>query len=264
MIEHGWPFLFTLLVWWLSTGVILYLDGLPRTTFKWTMGAFTALLIIGFWGLLQTKNDDTVAGAYAAFVCALLIWAWQEVAFLLGYITGSRRTPCIATAAGLARFRAAFGTVNHHEVALVVLGLAIFAMTWHGENATGLWTFLSLWLMRQSAKLNVYLGVRNLSEAFLPPHLDYLKTYFSRKSMNPLFPVSIVLATALATVLWTSAVHSAATTFDSVSLTFVATLLSLGVLEHWLMMLPVAPESLWRWAMRKPEETGWKPAHIAK
>ena len=28
--------------------------------------------------------------------------------------------------------------------------------------------------MRTSAKLNLFLGVRNLSEEFLPPHLAYL------------------------------------------------------------------------------------------
>ena len=34
--------------------------------------------------------------------------------------------------------------------------------------------------MRQSAKLNVFLGVRNLSEEFLPQHLHYLQSYFTR------------------------------------------------------------------------------------
>ncbi len=31
-----------------------------------------------------------------------------------------------------------------------------------------------LWAMRQSAKLNLFLGVRNLSDELLPPHLRYL------------------------------------------------------------------------------------------
>jgi putative photosynthetic complex assembly protein 2 len=264
MSTHVWPFLFTLLVWWFSTGVILYLDRLPRTTFKWTMSVFAGLLILAVWVLHQTKNDTTLLSAYAAFSSGLIVWAWQEVAFLLGYITGSRRQPCPPNAIGMTRFKLALSTVNHHELVLTVLLLLVFAITWQGENLTGLWTFLSLWLMRQSAKLNIYLGARNLSEAFLPAHLEYLHTYFSRKSMNPLFPVSVVTATAMATVLWGSALHQAATPFEAASLTFVATLLSLGVLEHWMMMLPIAPESLWRWAMRKPPENTWKPAPIAK
>ena len=38
--------------------------------------------------------------------------------------------------------------------------------------------------MRQSAKLNVFLGVRNLNADFLPDHLKYLQTYFVRAPMN--------------------------------------------------------------------------------
>ena len=52
----------------------------------------------------------------------------------------------------------------------------MFALTRDGANQVGLWTFVILWAMRQSAKLNVFLGVRNLSEEFLPEHLRYLET----------------------------------------------------------------------------------------
>ena len=35
------PIFFALFVWWFSTGVILYLDGLPVRTFKWSRLAAT-------------------------------------------------------------------------------------------------------------------------------------------------------------------------------------------------------------------------------
>ena len=38
------PIFFALFVWWFSTGAILYLDGLPVPTFKWSMLAATLLL----------------------------------------------------------------------------------------------------------------------------------------------------------------------------------------------------------------------------
>ena len=41
---------FAIFIWWFSTGLILYLNGLPRWTFKWTLtGAsfFLALALIG-------------------------------------------------------------------------------------------------------------------------------------------------------------------------------------------------------------------------
>ncbi len=264
MIEHGWPLIYTLFVWWFSTGVILYLDGLPRRTFKWTMTGATIMLAFALAGLALTKDSTRITDAYLAFSCSVLVWAWQEVAFLLGYITGPRRTACPAGAIGWRRAKFAIGAVLHHELALIFLAAAVVMLTWRGENLTGLWTFLTLWLMRQSAKLNIFLGARNLSESFLPPHLQYLQTYFARKSMNPLFPISVVGATTLATVVWQAAFKDQASGFEAASLTFVATLISLAILEHWFMMLPFPPETLWRWAMRKPAGAQWRPAPIVK
>ena len=93
MTQHVWPVLFTLGVWWFSTGAILYLDGLPRRTFKWTMGAATVMLGLALWGLAVSSQQTSVGSAYCAFLCAVLVWAWQEIAFLLGYVTGPRRSP---------------------------------------------------------------------------------------------------------------------------------------------------------------------------
>jgi len=78
------PLVFTLFVWWFSTGVILYLDGLPRRTFKWTFAGASVVCVAGLAGLVASSSQTTVASAYCGFTCALLVWAWQEVAFLLG------------------------------------------------------------------------------------------------------------------------------------------------------------------------------------
>ena len=72
MAEILLPVLYTLFVWWFSTGVILYLDGLPRSTFKWTLGAGTLLLVLAFAGLHETADDTRVTGAYLAFTAALV------------------------------------------------------------------------------------------------------------------------------------------------------------------------------------------------
>jgi len=244
------PILYTLFVWWFSTGVILYLDGLPRWTFKWTLLGATFLLALALLGLYVTASDTRVSGAYLAFTCAIVVWAWQEVAFLLGYVTGPRRTPCPAGATGWRRTGYALQTVLHHELALVVLGAAVVVLTWDGANQTGLWTFMVLWVMRQSAKLNVFLGARNLNEAFLPDHLKYLQTYFARKSMNPLFPVAVLVSSAVAWLLWQAALAEGIGAFEATSLAFAATLLALAVLEHAFMMLPLPSEALWNWGLR--------------
>lgn len=250
MTELALPVAYTLFAWWFSTGVILYLDGLPPRTFPFTLQCATVLLGAALWALVHTRNDVSVAGAYCAFTCALLVWAWQEVAFLLGVVTGPRRTACPPGATGWRRTGYAIQAVLYHELALIVLAIAVVACVGPGENRVGLWTFMTLWVMRQSAKLNIFLGVRNLGENFLPPHIAYLKTYFKRAPMNALFPFSVTLATGAAILVWWQLVTGTGSAFDTAGLALVGTMLALGALEHWLLVLPLPTEALWRWGMR--------------
>jgi putative photosynthetic complex assembly protein 2 len=250
MTQYALPLIFTLFIWWFSTGAILFLNGLPSRTFKWTMLGTSVVLVAALAGLGLTRDDTSVSGAYLAFTSGVMVWAWQEVAFLLGYVTGPRRTPCPPESSGWQRAGYAFMAVMHHELALVGLGLAVVALTWGGENPTGLWTFMILWVMRQSAKLNVFLGVRNLNEGFLPIHLKYLQTYFTRRAMNRLFPVSVIVSSVVAAMIWQAATATGITAFDATALTFAATMLTLAVLEHWFMVLPLPFEVMWNWGLK--------------
>ncbi|WP_088278666.1 putative photosynthetic complex assembly protein PuhE [Ideonella sp. A 288] len=263
MAELTLPVLFTLFAWWFSTGVILYLDGLPRHTFVWTLGGATALLGGALWALAHTRDDLSVAGAYCAFTCALLVWAWQEVAFLLGVVTGPRRTACPPGAIGWRRFHFALQAVLYHELALIVLAVAVLACVGDGTNRVGVWTYFALWAMRQSAKLNVFLGVRNLGESFLPEHLAYLKSYFQRRPMNVLFPISVTVATAAAVAVWWRLIDGGAGAHDTAALALVGTLVALGALEHWLLVLPLPTEALWRWGLRSHRPDVLDPAQPA-
>jgi putative photosynthetic complex assembly protein 2 len=241
---------FTLWAWWFSTGVILYLDGLHPRTFVRSLRVATLLLGAALWGLVYTRGDTTVAGAYMAFGCALLVWAWQELAFLLGVVTGPRKTACPPDARGWRRFVLAVQAVLYHEFALLVLAIAVLACVGDGANRVGVWTYLSLWAMRQSAKLNVFLGVRNLGESFLPAHLAYLSSYFRRRRLNALFPVSVALASAAAAAVWWHLLTGSAGPHERAALALTGTLLALGALEHWLLVLPLPTDALWRWGMR--------------
>jgi len=200
MWEHGLAILYALFIWWFSTGLILYLDGLPRRTFSWSMIVMTVIALAALYGLWFTGSDTSLTGAYLSFTCGLLIWAWHELSFLTGCVTGPRRTPCPEVSGFWTRFRYASETVIHHELAIAATAALMAALTWGAANQIGLWTFVILWLMRLSAKLNIFLGVANLAEEFLPPHLRYLESYFRRRPLNLLFPVSVTVST-IATVL---------------------------------------------------------------
>lgn len=250
MLQFALPIAFTILVWWFSTVAILYLDGLPRWTFKWTLGSATLLAALALVGLSVTADDTRVSGAYLAFVCSLVVWGWAEVAFLLGAVTGPRRSACPPGARGWRRAGYALQSVLHHELALALLALAVTVAVADGPNQTGWWTFIVLWAMRQSAKLNVFLGVRNLGERLLPAHLSYLQTYFRRRRLNALFPVSMLASTVAAVLLWQAASADGRGAHEVAALSLLGSLLVLGIVEHVFMLLPLPTDALWRWGLR--------------
>jgi len=253
------PLLYTLLVWWVSTGVILYLNGLPRRWHPALMAAATVLLGIALCGVAVTADDTRVSGAFLAFTAAIGVWAWQELGFLLGYVTGPRRVACPPQARGWRRVGHALMAILWHELALLLLGAAIAWLSWGEANQVALWTFAALWLMRLSAKLNVFLGVRNLNEQFLPEHLRYLHSYFRQRPGNALFASSVIAGTLLAAAVWQAALQPGAGAFAVTGAALVATLLSLAVIEHWFMVLPLPSEKLWAWGMKSRQAAAVEP-----
>jgi putative photosynthetic complex assembly protein 2 len=249
MADYWLPALFTLLVWWASTGLIIYLDGLRRETFRWTMLGATSLLLVGLTGLHTVAWDTSATGAWLGFVCGLLCWAWIEIAFLTGLVTGPRRTAIAPTLRGWPRLRAALAAILWHELAIMAMAGVIVALTWGAPNQIGTWTFVAFWVMRQSAKLNVFLGVRNLSESFLPDHLRYLESFFARRPMNLLFPVSIMAGLVGVALLALAAMAPEASRHETIGFTLLATLVALGMLEHVFMVLPMSADGLWKWGL---------------
>jgi putative photosynthetic complex assembly protein 2 len=49
--DHILPVLYTLFLWWFSTGLIVWLDGLPPRTFRWSLTGATILATAGLYGL---------------------------------------------------------------------------------------------------------------------------------------------------------------------------------------------------------------------
>jgi putative photosynthetic complex assembly protein 2 len=249
VLQFALPILFTLFLWWFATGAVIYLDGLPKRTYPLSMIAISAVTAPALYLIWLTSDAATPAAAYAAFTAALIVWCWHEMTFLLGYITGPRRAECPAECSGWKRFALASQTLIHHEIALALTAAVIAALTWNGVNQTATHAFLILWVMRLSAKLNIFLGVPNLTDEFLPPHLKFLKSYFKTAPMNLLFPASITGGTALACALVSAAAAPGADGFAQTANLLLFALTALAVLEHWFMVLPIQDAALWRWAL---------------
>ena len=245
---HLWmPLAFSIAVWWLSTGIILRLvDGTGPARETRALVLASLALGLGLAGVVFTRDLITPLGAYLAFVSVLLVWSWQEITFLVGLVTGPNRQPC-PEVKGWARAWHAFRAIAHHEAALALLGAAVILPSWDAPNPVAAQTFLVLWAMRLSAKLNLFLGVKNFYESFLPPSLHYLLTYFSRRSFNLFFPISLALSVLAAVLFWEQAWFGESA-YDVVASSLLASLLALAIIEHLLLVLPIRPERLWRWA----------------
>lgn len=249
-MTHALAALFVLFSWWASTALVLFIDGLPRRTFRFSLLGASVLAAAGMYGLEVSSHRVSVGDAYLAFSCALGVWAWHEITFLFGFVTGPRKEPCPPDARGWRRFSLATEAIIHHEVALALTQVTIVALTWDRPNQVGTWTFLVMWVMRLSAKLNVFLGVRNLAVEFIPEHLRYLTSYFRKAPLNPLMPISIV--GSLAALVWLAgpALAADASAFVVAGTTLVATMLALAVMEHLFLVIPVPDAVLWRWVRR--------------
>jgi putative photosynthetic complex assembly protein 2 len=244
------PILYVLLAWWLSTGIILYLDQRPVSTYFSSFSATTAVAIGALMMLAISSQQATTVNAYVSFSAALLVWGWHEMAFLMGYITGSRKLPIREGGSEFQRFLNATEAILYHEVVLAVTAAILFIASWEQPNQVGAYTFFILWVMRLSAKLNLFLGVRNRYESFLPAQLRYLESYFGKRSINLLFPVVVTASTAAAILLWQHAVAPSTNAFEASSLALLATLLTLAVIEHWFLIVPLPVERMWAWALR--------------
>ena len=238
-------------IWWFSTGAILWAIGHCRekkvvwAALPFAVAAAALLIWAGRW--------DTINGAYLGFAAAILVWGWFELSFLMGVVTGPNRQPCPPGARGWRRFLLAWGTISHHELAILGTAIALGLLAWNAPDQTGLWTFLILFGARISAKLNVYFGVPNLSHEMMPDTVAHMKTYFAKRAMNWVFPVSITGLT-LANAFWIErALAAPAGSGAEIGFTLLATLTSLALLEHWLMVLPVRDALLWRWMTPKPK-----------
>jgi putative photosynthetic complex assembly protein 2 len=191
------PLGITLIAWFFATGAILWLDRRPAET--WPASLLGATVVSGFAvaAVLISAEHDTPLAAYAAFLGAILIWGWHEMSFLMGFVTGPRRLPCPPDAKGWQRFKLATATLIHHEIALALTAFLLLLVTWSQPTQIAGWAFLLLFGMRLSTKFNIFLGAPNFSDEMLPPHLSYLRSYFSARRSNLLLPLSAAASVAV-------------------------------------------------------------------
>ena len=181
MLEIVAPIAIAVLVWWSSTGLLIWL---VRRGSVVRLNAAMVLTIASIGAtlcIIPIRTEASLAGAYAGFAIGLTAWAWHEAMFLFGFITGPARTNCPVGLKGWSRFTASTKVVLHHELAIAAHGALIILLSAGYTNTTAAMTFVLLWGMRLSAKLLIFLGAKNASDAFLPePIIIYQATLIPR------------------------------------------------------------------------------------
>lgn len=250
------PILATLALWWVSTGAILVLGERSARARRVAMAAAGLLALAGLAGVWMMRDLTTPLAAYAGALSALMIWAWHEMSFLFGYVTGPNRAPCPDGATGWTRFRAAAGTLIHHEMALAVTVVVLGLLSLGAANTVAFQVFALLFALRLSSKFNLFLGAPHFTDSFLPGRLSYLNSYFSQRPAGLFFLITTGAITVLAgLLLWGAA--SADSPFAASSLALLGALAALGALEHLFLALPLPDAALWRWLLpaRDPRRT---------
>lgn len=244
------PILFAVVTWWASTGIVLWLINRPRRTHRKIALGATVVLALATVGVVLLRETVTPMAAYTGFALGIASWAWHEVMFLLGFISGPRKSPCPEGLGLGRRFCVSAQTVIHHEVAIALHALVLLTLSIGAANQVALLTFAVLWAMRISAKLVVFFGAPNVASHFLPEHLRYLGSYFSKSSNAAAAVVALLATSGLALTVGAQIDGTAAGSFQQIGAILVTALAGLAVLEHLALVISLPDQILWSWAVK--------------
>lgn len=246
---HVLPVAVTILVWFFATGLVAWLDNREQRTFPRSLFLAGLAALAGLVAIAVSMRWATLTGVYLSLAGTVLVWAWHEISFLTGAITGPRRQACPAGARGWARFAHAVSAVAWHEIGLALSALGLIWMSRDAPNQVGAMAFVLLLGLRLSTKLAIFLGVPNMSTDILPPHLAYLKSYFGPPRLG--WELCVLIAGCLALAGWLAmlAMAAPAASAAAAGASLLFALAALGALEHLFLALPFRDGALWGWAL---------------
>ncbi len=253
MLDLAIPMLYALAVWWLGTGIVLTVVRRRIETHRASLAIGLSLAMAALVVIAATAQGTTALSAYAGFTGAIVVWGFIELTFLTGLITGPNKANAAPDAA--ARFRPAVAALIHHELALAAGGIAILIAAGGAISAVAVATYALLWIMRLSAKLNLFLGVPQLHDELLPAPIVHLRSHFRRGPISARLVLSIVVSLCgAAWLIWLAIASNAPAVSTAHAL--LATLLLLAALEHVFMLVPIPLMKMWDWNKRRARHVG--------
>jgi len=210
-----------------------------------SFGAATLMMGVAFVFVPTLSLQDDLGGILLALLAGFTVWAWVELSFYTGFVTGpSRAEPPPQSSFGV-RFRYAFKACLWHEIAIPFLGVVLWLLAAPGGHLWSLGIFLTFWVLHEAARINVLVGVPHPFAEILPEHLGHLKPYLEPRAAGWAMGLTLV-AHGLALGVLTVFSVMAAGTAGVLGWVAVTALVGLGLIEHVVLLLPIPLERLWR------------------
>lgn len=223
--------------WWAATGATIAMqrDALTRGV---GLGVATALAALGAALLHGARGETTAGAAFRSFAGGALLWAWLTALFYGAWVTGVRPAAVASGGPSVALAVQAIGATLYADLLALAVIAGVVRLTWRAPNRVGLWALVVFWGAHQTAKLNVFFGVRHAGAEFLPPDLGHLTLFFGPAANSPLLPATVAALAAIALLLGRRAAR-APTPFVRAGSALLGALVVLALLEHALLGVDV-------------------------
>jgi putative photosynthetic complex assembly protein 2 len=219
--------------WWLVTGVIV---ALQRN--EWTkLVAWAISTGVAIWATYEIHAQRTVRTATSArrtFLASTAVWMWINVGLYGGWIVGPGGEASVAGEPTMVRAFEAIVSLLWHELLCVLLLVVTWLHVRRSPNRLAFAALATYWAVLQVAKLNIFFGVANPGARFLPPHLQFLLSYYGPPENTGWLPVSFFTAFGIALIFWWHG-WQAKDAFLRQSRALLAMLIALAALEYLLL-----------------------------
>ena len=231
-----WPLVLSagvvLLFWWAATGFTFAMQASPSAIVV-SLVTSALLAAVGLVFVVRSRTDVTARGARIAFLGSALLWWWCAVVFYAGWgvrLAGMNATQTIPARSWSLAIDAIAATWRADALGVAILAL-VFATVRRSPNRAAFWSLSIFWGTLQTAKLNVFFGVRNAGIELLPPHLAGLGAFFGPSLNSPLLVITLLALAALLLYLGNRVRH-ATSTFERHAGAMLLMLVALAFLEH--------------------------------
>ena len=219
--------------WWLVTGVIVALQRNEWTKLAaWTIS--TAVAIYAAYVIQAQRAVRTAASARRTFLAATAVWMWINVGLYGGWIVGPGHAASVVGEPTLLLASEAIVALLWHELLCVLLLFATWLLVRRSPNRLAFSALATYWAVLQVAKLNIFFGVANPGARFLPPHLQFLLSYYGPPANTDFLPLSFFAAVGVALIFWWNG-WQAKDAFLRQSRALLAMLIALAAVEYLLL-----------------------------